>query len=287
MSVRMEETARDYLRPDGSADAPRVTHADRTALVDWMYGLVDAVDGDLETVARAMSLVDRFLSLPGRGAPLRDRRQFQLVAVAALSLCLGTGEEAARARGRGVLATVSCYGETYAAEEIRDAEARIVQGLGEGIGAPTSADLARHFLSRALPGVDVEASRWCYLLDDVRFQLEFAVRDYYFVARPPSTLAMAAILNSLDDVLPGKDRQLLLRRVPSLVREHFPAIGDLLAGKQRLKVMTDGGGFQDGITVVSNSSVEDLDELSACDGVQEEAPSPLQQVDPSHLVIEY
>ena len=39
-----------------------------------------------------------------------------------------------------------------------------------------------------------------FILDVVRYQVEHAVRDYYFSLIRPSTVAMAAILNALDQV---------------------------------------------------------------------------------------
>jgi hypothetical protein len=201
-----------------------------------MYSVVDGCRLDFETVARAMGMVDRFLSKPSRSArrTLRDRKQFQLVAIAALSLCLKTDGKITP--GSEVLARV-CR-TLYSIEEIEDAELKIHEGLASGRQAPTSLQMARHFLSSTFPGViSLEESRWSCILDDVQFQLEYAVRDYYFSLQWPRTVAMAAILNALDEVT-GQDRQVMCRIFPAVVNEHFPShteVKDLTAAKDRLR----------------------------------------------------
>ena len=113
-------------------------------------------------------------------------------------------------------------------------EADLLRGPAAGIRAP-----ARHFLSLAFPGVPLEDTKWSCILDDVRFQLEYAVRDYYFTLQWPRTVAMAAILNALDDVT-GPDRRVMCRVFPPVVNEHFPSpseVADVMAAKQRLRAV--------------------------------------------------
>jgi hypothetical protein len=235
--VTKEEKACDYLYPsESTSDDAFVTQSDRTLIVDWMYSIVDGCQLDLGTVGMAMGMVDRFLSKPSQSAQdtLRDRKQFQLVAIAALSLCLKADKRTTP--GSKLLARVS--GPMYSIKEIEDAEADLQEGLSSGHQAPTSLQMARHFLSLAFPEViSLEESRLCCILDDVRFQLEYAVRDYYFSLQYPRTVAMAAILNALDEVT-GQDRQVMCRVFPPVVNEHFPSraeVTDLLAAKNRLR----------------------------------------------------
>ena len=127
----------------------------------------------------------------------------------------------------------------YTDEEVAEAEADLLGEPAVDLGAPTSLQLARHFLSLALPGVPLEDTRWSCVLDDVRFQLEYAVRDYYFTLQWPRTVAMAAILNALDDVT-SPDRHVTCRVFPPVVNEHFPSpseVADIMAAKQRLRTV--------------------------------------------------
>jgi hypothetical protein len=262
MYVNMnEEKSCDYLCLRRSAcDDTFVTHSDRTEVVDWMYSIIDACGFDLELVAMSMGMVDRFLSKTSSIAQdaLQDRKQFHLVAIAALSLCISTDERIVH--GHESLAIVSA--KMYSTKEIKEMESNLLHGLSSGIHALTSIQIARRFLELALPGVDLESSKWCCFLDDVHFQTEYAVRDYYFTTQWPSTLAMAAILNAFDDVT-GQDRQVMLRVLPSLVREHIPSFRDLVDAKHRLQVIMERVDYANDATDVSDSSVEILEKILA------------------------
>jgi len=261
-----EEKPCDYLH-----DA-LVAPSQRTEAVDWMYIVVDKYGLDPEVVVAAMGTVDRFLSTPSsiaQGA-LRDRRQFELVAVAALALCLWTGERTPPKRE--VLAAVSR--DAYTAKEIQDMASHIRRSLSPG-RAPTSTQMARHFLSLALPGVTLEDSRWTCVLDDVRFQTEHAARDHFFATQQPRTVAMAAILNALDQVT-GRDRLEVLRVFPLIVKEHFPSLGQVLASRNKLRAVMK----RDDDTAVSDIILKILDGPPAEEfvfGVQE-APLSLESV---------
>lgn len=235
-----EEKPCDYLCTSSRStiDGTLITWSDRAEIVDWIYTIAASYGIDLEFVVMTMGIADRFLSKPcsvAQGA-LRDRNQFELVVVAALSICIKNDEKTRPTSD--VLASTSRG--MYSIEEIEDMESSIQQSLSSGIDAPTSVQIARHLLSSALPGIDIDTSRWNDLLDDVRFQTEFAVADYYFTTHWPSTVAMAAILNSVDELL-GQDRELMICALPSIVSKNFPVLTDVLAAKDRLHVEMERG----------------------------------------------
>ena len=262
----LEETSCDYLGASSPViDAALVTTEDRTSLVDLCYGIADACNLDLDTVAMAMGAVDRFLSRPGTVArdALRDRRQFRLVAVAALSFF---GDLAAPG------ANVSVGDEVYTSDEIETTRAHIHRGLRGRVRAPTSLEIARRIFSRALcVDLEEEESRWGDVLDPVRLQTEYAVSDYYFTTQLPSTLAVAAVLNVFDEIT-GQDRQTLshalLRVLPTVVSEHSLSPEDLLAAKERLRHVLEpedsdleSEGPSNDATIVSETLNESLDQL--------------------------
>jgi hypothetical protein len=253
-----EENARDYLclrRPRSEDGAAFVTQSDRTAIVDWLYSIVDAYRFDLGLVAVAMGMVDRFLSKPSDLAQdaLRDRHRFQLVAIAALSIGLETEPQIPSASALLAAATRPLY----SVAEIKDAAARLREGLASHLHAPTSLQLAEHVLSLALPGVPLAESRWSCVLDDVRFQLEYAVRDYFFTLARPRTAAVAAVLNAVDHVT-GPERRALLRDLPPLVEAHCPSLPDLVAAKHRLRVVMGRDCFEDDTTAMSDEILGSL-----------------------------
>jgi hypothetical protein len=69
-----------------------ITAADRMALVDWCYNIVDSCQCPRETVAMTMGMVDAFLSMPSSTADaarasdeaLHNQHKFQLLTIAAL-----------------------------------------------------------------------------------------------------------------------------------------------------------------------------------------------------------
>ncbi|KAL7446240.1 hypothetical protein ACHAXM_010343 [Skeletonema potamos] len=78
-----------YLHP---SEPNMITADDRRKLVDWCYSVVDHCQLSRETVASAMDMVDRFLSMPSNSVDaarvsdeaLRDQSKFQLLTIAAL-----------------------------------------------------------------------------------------------------------------------------------------------------------------------------------------------------------
>ena len=227
--MALEEGRLDYFgasRP--AADAVLVTPADRAAAVDFCYEKVDGHDLDRDTVAMAMNAVDGFLSQPSHLArdALRDLRLYRLVVAAALSLCVEASE------GRPLVVP----GHDVQEKALGLMTSHLRRALGERVHAPTGLQIARRILSLALR-VDLEESRWGLILDLVLFQTEYAVRDYFFSTRSPSILAVAAVLNTFDQIT-GQDRQTLrrglLRVLPAFVSNSCPC-EDLLVAKERLE----------------------------------------------------
>jgi hypothetical protein len=241
----------DYLH----APATLITESDRLKIVDWCYGVIDHCKFDRETVAIAMDMVDRFLSKPSSAAALvrRDRKQFQLLAVAALYIAIKTNERVSF--GSDQFAALS--GGIYATEDIEDMELIILEGLEWRVCAPTSAQMAHHILSLALPHVDLRESTWGLVLDEVRFQTEHAVRDYYFCLRRPSTVAMAGIFNTLDQ-LENEDRQAVLRALMFVMNHEFDHPQELMDARERLHLFIQGD-------VATAPEVSDEDESDMSD----------------------
>jgi len=85
-----------YYLLDPSESTIVVTSEDRMALVDWCYGVVDHYQFSRESVASAMEMVDRFLSMPNNTTTvdeaLRDQNKFQLLIVTALYVSIKANE---------------------------------------------------------------------------------------------------------------------------------------------------------------------------------------------------
>jgi len=125
-----------------------------------------------------------------------------------------------------------------------------LQGLEWRIFAPTSIQLAHQILSLLLPHVRIEESMWFYILDEVRYQAKHALRDYHLSIERPSTVAMAAILNSLDTV-DSQDLQVILRTLLTIIKNgDFASTGRILSASVRLqRVIAEDAAFQSGTLV--------------------------------------
>ena len=71
-------------------------------------------------------------------------------------------------------------------------------------------------------------------IPNIRYQTEEAVRDYYFATERPSTVALAAIFNTLDQV-DQQDHQAILHALLLIMNEEFDSPEDLLVEKYRLQ----------------------------------------------------
>lgn len=225
--------SRDYLNQDHhhrhpssstSSSSPKlvanntiqITESDRLKLVDWCYNVVDQLEFDREIVAMTMELVDRFLSTPSnnnnnniatiRKQILQDRRQYQLLAISSLYLTIKTTAKVVL--GSEFFSALSH--NSYTIQEIEDMEYTILASLKWRIHAPTPIEMAHSILALTLPATNLSKGTWGYILDEVRFQTEYAVRDYYFTTQRRSTIALAAIFNTLDQI-GENDRRAVLR----------------------------------------------------------------------------
>ncbi len=210
-----------YLDP---SDPNMVTANDRFKLVDWCYDIVDHYQLSRETVASAMEMVDRFLSMPSNSTDaarvsdeaLRDQSKLQLLTVTALYTSIKINEKVAISSD---LFSEMCL-RVYSTEEIEDMERTLLCGLSWRCHAPTAQQVGMSVLSLLLPYVDIPDVTWGFLMDEMKYLTELAVRDYYFSTQRTSTVALAAILNVIRDTT-TRERQELLGAFLRIIVECF------------------------------------------------------------------
>ena len=201
-----------------------ITADDRRKLVDWCYSVVDHCQLSRETVASAMDMVDRFLSMPSNSVDaarvsdeaLRDQSKFQLLTIAALYSSIKVHERVALSSD---LFAEICS-RTYTAEEIEDMERILLSGLSWRCHSPTAHQIGLSILSLLLPYVDIPEVTWGFLIDEMKYLTELAVRDYYFAFERTSTIALAAIFNVISDTS-TKERQEILGAFLRVIMECF------------------------------------------------------------------
>mmetsp|Transcript_2136 Transcript_2136/g.3506 ORF Transcript_2136/g.3506 Transcript_2136/m.3506 type:complete len:334 (-) Transcript_2136:62-1063(-) len=237
-----------YLNP---SDPTMITADDRKQLVDWCYGLVDHCKFSRETVASAMEMVDRFLSIPSNSTDaaqvcdeaLRDPSQFQLLTIAALYSSIKVHEQVALS---SELFSEICS-RIYTAEEIEAMELTLLSGLSWRCHAPTAHQVGLSILSLLLPYVDIPEVTWGFLMDEIKYLTELAVQDYYFSTQRASTTALAAILNVISDSSTKERREVLGVYLDlGVITECFDFEGSeqITAARRRLHFLTrpDTGG---------------------------------------------
>lgn len=205
----------DYLQPLCDVQDV-VTPEDRKKLVDWCFAIVDACNFQRETVAIAMNLLDRFMSLWSEESitALQSKRELQLVAVTSLYIGIKINER--MAFSGDFFVTISRGG--YSVQEIEETEKVMLRGLSWRINGPTPLQLAMHILSllnvHELLDQDVKNC----LIDEVQYLTENAVRDYDLSISRPSTVALTTLFRSFQQLTYVERVELYLRVVP-LVRE--------------------------------------------------------------------
>ena len=95
------------------------------------------------------------------------------------------------------------------AKEIEDMERKLLCGLSWRCYAPTAIQVGHAILSLMFPDMHTSEATWCFLLDEMKYQTEHAVRDYYFTTQRPSTVATGAVFNCIRHIT-GCERHELL-----------------------------------------------------------------------------
>ena len=237
-----------YIDP---SDLNMITASDRTKVVDWCHAVVDFFrclnyECKHQTVATAMELVDRFLSTSKSsnsvdtsrvsGEALRDQCKFQLLAVTALYMSIKINEKVPVSSD---LFSKICR-DIYSAEEIEDMERTLLSGLSWRCQAPTAHQIVLNIFSLLPPyAEEIPEVTWVFLMDEVKYLTDLAVRDYYFSTQRASTIAMAAILNVVHDTTSRLEGMLdpFLRLIMESFEFDRPI--QIAAARKRLRYLAD------------------------------------------------
>jgi hypothetical protein len=193
-------------------------------------------------VAIAMNIVDRFASAVQTTSPrsqenrlAQDRAEYQLVIITALYISIklnertifGSQDFAAASRGM------------YSLQDIQGMELKILHALSWRMYPPTSLQVANQILSLMLSQyahTNIKQETLDLLQEEVAFQTENAVRDYYFATQRPSTIAVAAITNAIQRVSKTiSDCRYLMEALIRILKEFsFDSSAVLLKVRHRL-----------------------------------------------------
>jgi len=213
LETENEYLCNDYLlskkeRGDGSID-----ETCRRRMCEWIFHVVDSTKLRRDTAGQAMSILDRFLGTSSRRAweVMRSRREFQLCSMTTLYIAAKMGEPYLMdAKTMSILSR-----GMHTIEEITQMEIDILCSLRWKVNCPSPCQIVNHVLE-LLPASAGPAAERIY--SHSHFQIELSAGDYAFVSLHRSTIAIAAVLNSLggvepDDDFPLRDRTLFVQSI--------------------------------------------------------------------------
>ncbi len=95
--------------------------------------------------------------------------------------------------------------------------------------------IAHHILLLLAAHVSLDKTTWQFILDEIYYQAEHAVRDYYFVMQRPSTIAIAAMLNAIL-FIDKEERRAVLSALSTtfIMKKDLDSIEMILDTKRRL-----------------------------------------------------
>lgn len=175
----------------------------RVKMVDWQVAVVRHCSFSQECVAVAFSNLDRYLSTPQGYKALVDRRQFQLACMTSIYLSIKINEvETITPQG---MAKVSR--DDYTEDEIVECEQEMLAALDWHVNPPTPTAFAELYVSLLRPTDEDQIHEQeqeeqhralqRHVMEYAKMQIEMASREYHFVGRAASSLALAATLNGL------------------------------------------------------------------------------------------
>lgn len=170
----------------------------RFRMVEWCYQVVDFCKFSRDTVAIAMSYLDRFLVTSEGSEILDDRKAFQLCTMTCLYTAIKTHEP--EAMDPQVISGLSRG--AYSAEQVEAMERRILEGIKWRMNPPTALSFARSFMNLIPSGIMSETQQNA-VIELAKYQTELAVEEYSFITVDSSMIAFAALANALQNV----DRQ--------------------------------------------------------------------------------
>jgi Cyclin, N-terminal domain/Cyclin, C-terminal domain len=182
-------------RPQAGITSPPVDAECRFKMVEWCYQVVDFCKFSRETVAIAMSYLDRYMSTETGLPALYDRTVFQLAAMTCLYMAIKIHEpEAMEPR---IVAQLSRG--VYTEQQVTDVELEILDAIQWRMNPPTALSFINNFLA-LVPESTMSQSDRDTVYSAAKFQIELAVHEYSLVTVDESTLAFAAVMNALETV---------------------------------------------------------------------------------------
>jgi Cyclin, N-terminal domain/Cyclin, C-terminal domain len=163
----------------------------REKICQWSYNVVDHFDLPREVVAVSLDLFDRYLATRGNQC---SGNMALLASLTTLHIAIKVHSE----KNIKLTTLASLSRGQFESEHIEQMEWRIMNALGWQLHPPTLFAFVSHLLM-LFPG-DVHHLVRKELFEVAIYMAELSVCDSFFVKYPASAVAMAAIINVMDDM---------------------------------------------------------------------------------------
>ena len=205
----------------------------RAKMVDFCYEVAEYCMSDRETVAIAMSFLDRFLRTPAGLEVCQNQDLFKLAAMTCHYTTIKIHEPPAVPPE--VISEMSLG--AFSVEQAEDMEFVILQSIGWRVNPPTSYAFLRQYLYLIPSGVMTNAMKESAYEAAVE-QLDFALRDRHFIKDQDSAIAMCALLNSLKATC-GDDTEKYVAVWSALMKQTDIDSRIVLSTQSRLKALAE------------------------------------------------
>jgi len=188
----------DYLsclpKTTAALDTP-VDASCRFVMAKWCNEIADFCNYKRETVAIAMSCLDRFMSTPSGHEILLDRNLYQLAAMTALYSSVKIHEQ--EAMDPKLVSTLSRG--VHSAQAVEAMESKMLNAIKWRVNPPTAMSFVRSMID-LVPDHLMHSCEKETILDIAKFQIEIIVNEYDFCTFNASSIAYACALNAVESV---------------------------------------------------------------------------------------
>lgn len=174
----------------------REDSACRDKICNWTYSVIDHFELSRQTVAISIDIFDRYMATRGNWC---NSNVALLASLATLYIAIKVNEK----RKMKLCTLAKLSRDRFTPQDIEAMETEILVSLSWLVHPPTTLDFVSHLI-KLLP-LDASLKTRHEIFDISRYVTELSVCDRYFVELHKSTVALAAILNVLEDEIPYED----------------------------------------------------------------------------------
>lgn len=165
----------------------------RRLMADWTFKVVDRCLFSRETASIAMNILDRFLATEAGVSALKNRHLFQLASMTSMYTAIKVHEsealqpETIMQLSRGL----------FTVQDIEKMEATILFATNWRVNPPTPLIFIQHFLD-TLPSEILHETERNVIMELAKLHAELSITTYKYVSIKPSSVAFAALANSVE-----------------------------------------------------------------------------------------